>query len=204
MTDLYKVTGLNGEPLHGGSGRWPRPTKGKRDEWRPGRWRKITGQLVMCANALHLTEMPDDWLPGKGVPFVVWLAQGRGTNRRDNSRTFQKTAFYEARLLRPILVVDEAAITKARNRKRGWPLTVGEWEAMLMIEDVPGGRLVFGQHRLPESMRACRAWPPAGAFKRQMFARTIRRSRTMLGIPAALDRLVIKGVPGAVQLMARQ
>ena len=45
---LFKVTGQNGEAIHGGSGSWPLP---KDDQ--PGEWLEITGALVLCQNALH-------------------------------------------------------------------------------------------------------------------------------------------------------
>jgi len=57
---LYKITGPNGEPLHGGSGDWPLPT-----DTEPGAWREVSAPVIPCRNGLHLTTAADMtvWLP---------------------------------------------------------------------------------------------------------------------------------------------
>lgn len=57
---LYKIVGTKGEPLNGGTGRWPMP---KGDQ--PGDWRTIDGPLEECRNGLHLTDAAhlETWLP---------------------------------------------------------------------------------------------------------------------------------------------
>lgn len=50
---LYKVTGLDGKAIYGGSGKWVE-----------GRWRTIKGRLIPCKNGLHLC---------RGEDLVIWL-----------------------------------------------------------------------------------------------------------------------------------
>ena len=54
MMTLYKLTGPEGEPVHGGSGEWPLPT-----EDGPGEWRSVKGDIIPCRNGLHLLERDD-------------------------------------------------------------------------------------------------------------------------------------------------
>ncbi len=51
---LYKFTGLDGAPYHGGVGRWGLPDNGK-----PGKWFKVKGELEPCDNGLHLCRSQD-------------------------------------------------------------------------------------------------------------------------------------------------
>lgn len=51
LPTLYKITGPNGEPIHGGSGQWDLPKDGK-----PGAWWDLTGPIEPCRNALHVTD----------------------------------------------------------------------------------------------------------------------------------------------------
>jgi hypothetical protein len=71
---LYKVTGPNGEPLHGGSGTWPLPTADG-----PGEWWDIPGEVQGCRSGLHLTDREHlmSWVPNAGDP-IVWRAEVRG------------------------------------------------------------------------------------------------------------------------------
>jgi len=61
---LYKVTGPNGESVHGGKGRWTK-----------GRWRSVRGPLVACENGLHLCTADQliNWLGP-----VIWEAEAEG------------------------------------------------------------------------------------------------------------------------------
>ncbi len=58
MTALYKVILPGGKPAHGGRPDfvWPLPADGQ-----PGAWVSVSGPLVICENALHLTDSPADW-----------------------------------------------------------------------------------------------------------------------------------------------
>jgi len=49
MPKLYKVTGANGESIHGGSLTWSLPKDGK-----PGAWAEVTGEIRACERGLHL------------------------------------------------------------------------------------------------------------------------------------------------------
>jgi hypothetical protein len=54
---LYKTTFIDGRPSHGGTGDWPLPTKNEDGTWTPGAWREVEGDLNVCANGLHLTDV---------------------------------------------------------------------------------------------------------------------------------------------------
>lgn len=95
---LYKVTGPNGEAIHGGSGKWPLPN-GKK----PGGWTKertpnfcVSGWHLIPAHALGLW-----WRDGA----VLWEAEGRGECSLSN----EKSAYTSARLLRRIGVLTPKA-----------------------------------------------------------------------------------------------
>lgn len=57
--ELYKITGPNGAPFHGGSGAWPLPSADG-----PGEWREVEGRIDPCHNGLHLCRRRDilEWL----------------------------------------------------------------------------------------------------------------------------------------------
>ena len=87
---LYKVTDLDGRPLHGGTGRWPLPQDGQ-----PGRWRSVRGLLVPCQRGLHLVTLEQ-------LPFwlgpVIWEAEAAG-ERIDEQ---DKIVVRRARLIRRV------------------------------------------------------------------------------------------------------
>ena len=61
----YKVTGKDGQPCNGGSGKYHLPTKKKDGSWKPGKWMPvIKGNLELCANGYHLCRSQDliQWL----------------------------------------------------------------------------------------------------------------------------------------------
>ena len=66
MTGYYKVTGEDGRPCHGGTGKWT-----------PGKWRTIreAKPLVPCRTGFHLVEAKDllTWLGP-----VIWEAEFDG------------------------------------------------------------------------------------------------------------------------------
>lgn len=70
---LYKVTGPNGEPLHGGTGLWSLPNG---DE--PGAWWDVD-TVEACRSGLHLTDAAHlaSWYPAYADP-IVWRAEVRG------------------------------------------------------------------------------------------------------------------------------
>ena len=92
MSDLYKVL-VNHRSAHGGTLTWSLPTPTD-DDWQPGDWHTVAGEISVCTNGLHLTSDPTRWLK---VGCEVYLAEGRG----DRQSRGDKTAFAEARLLRP-------------------------------------------------------------------------------------------------------
>lgn len=189
MTEtLYKVTGPNGEPLHGGSGDWPLPRQTKDGRWLPGRWRKEK-RAVLCVVGLHLTRENylANWIPWATATdraFTVWEAEGRG----QPADVTDKICYPEARLLRPVLVVDEPAAIAVR-RAGGRPSGIWEWERRLREVGMFAStreRPVFGQHRMPEPYAP--AWPTPGAYDGQRYRAMIRRSGRILGISSKQDR----------------
>ena len=103
---LYKITGPNGEPLHGGSGLWHLPTKGK-----PGKWMPKLDRVEACRSGYHLVTAIGivDWLPRSPQTGVLWLAEGRGASDEDGP----KTAFAQARLVKKIGILDEVSMRLA-------------------------------------------------------------------------------------------
>ena len=69
---LYKITGPNGESIHGGRGKWPLPKDGK-----PGTWRSVRGELIPCENGLHVVEAAQLALWVK-LDAVVWEVETAG------------------------------------------------------------------------------------------------------------------------------
>jgi len=61
---LFKVLDGEGRACHGGSLKWPLPTKGKNGKWKPGKWVEVEGKLIPCKNGLHLCRPQDlcQWL----------------------------------------------------------------------------------------------------------------------------------------------
>lgn len=103
---LYKITGLAGEPLHGGSGTWSLPV-GKR----PGKWMPKIADVQACSRGYHLTPAVAiiDWLPPSGKAAYLFEAEGRG----DQSSDGEKIAFAQARLLKPVGILDEVSMRLA-------------------------------------------------------------------------------------------
>ena len=65
----YKITGLNGEPLNGGSGNWHLPN-GKK----PGKWMLRVENVVACHSGYHLVEAGGivEWLPRAPQSGLLW------------------------------------------------------------------------------------------------------------------------------------
>ena len=86
----YKVLSVNGEPCHGGSGRWNLP-KGKRR----GKWMPVINDIVPCIAGYHLvTRGQLTWWLG----VTLWEAEGRGEHIKAND----KHVFAQARLIRKL------------------------------------------------------------------------------------------------------
>jgi hypothetical protein len=90
----YKVTGKNGESLHGGDLTWSLPTE-ENGVWTPGAWAEVEGEIVVCSNGLHLTTEPSKWYR---TGCRLFVAEGEG----DCDAEEDKIAFRRARLLREV------------------------------------------------------------------------------------------------------
>ena len=66
---LYKITGPEGQSIHGGTGKWPLPETGK--------WRSVRGSLAACERGLHLVDEAHlaQWVK---LDTVVWEAEHEG------------------------------------------------------------------------------------------------------------------------------
>jgi len=102
----YKITGLNGEPLNGGSGNWHLPN-GKK----PGKWMLRVENVVACHSGYHLVEAGGivEWLPRAPQSGLLWIAEGRGAKDKNDN----KTAFAQARLVKLVGVLDEISMRLA-------------------------------------------------------------------------------------------
>lgn len=100
---LYKTTGLEGEAVHGGVGKWPLPTDGL-----PGQWRTVQGSLKPLGSGLSLCEGRD--LP-RWLGPAIWEAEYAGECLRKKDKLVVRTA----RLIKRLTWGDEAAWAFARD-----------------------------------------------------------------------------------------
>ena len=97
----YKVTGKNGEPCNGGSGKYHLPTKCKDGTWKPGKWMpEIVGELKLCVNGYHLCR-PQDLL--MWLNEEIYEAEYRGEMIEGDDKVVVK----QVRLLRKVETWDE-------------------------------------------------------------------------------------------------
>ena len=106
MTKIYKIVSTDFMPIHGGSGKWFAPTKGK-----PGKWMPKVNNVRACNSGYHLIPAKAivDWLPR--APIVGYLCEAEG--RGDQDGNGEKTAFAQARLLRVVGLLDEKSMRLA-------------------------------------------------------------------------------------------
>jgi hypothetical protein len=103
---LYKIVSHEFGPLHGGSGTWFAPTKGK-----PGKWMPNVENVEACRRGYHLIPAKAivDWLPTIGRTGLLCEAEGRGASDNDGD----KTAFAQARIIKVIGLLDEVSMRLA-------------------------------------------------------------------------------------------
>ena len=100
MPLLYKVTDFEGRSCHGGTLQWPLPTQDADGSWTPGDWQQVTGDLILCQNALHLTDQPAGWYQAAAR---CWRAEYRGETVGEIDGGWQsKIGVREARLVAPV------------------------------------------------------------------------------------------------------
>lgn len=106
MTKLYKIVGLEGEPLHGGTGKWTLP-KGKH----PSKWMPKIENVEACRRGYHLIPAKAivEWLPR--APHTGYLCEAEGYGASDKNG--DKIAFAEARLLEVVGLLDEVSMQLA-------------------------------------------------------------------------------------------
>ena len=99
MADLYKVL-VDGKSCHGGELDWSLPTRNDDGSYTPGEWMRVGGDLILCANAIHLTDQPSSWfLDGA----QCWRAEYRGDTVGELLGSWDsKIGVREARLLAPV------------------------------------------------------------------------------------------------------
>ena len=103
MTTYYKVTGANGESIHGGRLQWSLPVKDGED-WTPGDWHETAAELVLCSSGLHLTGEPAAWWAEDARCFV---AEYDGERVGDGG---DKIAVRKARLIRELVGAELAGL----------------------------------------------------------------------------------------------
>jgi hypothetical protein len=103
---FYKITGPDGEPLHGGSGNWELPVGNKLGKWMP----KVEN-VAACNRGYHLVEAVGivEWLPQAPKTGLLWEAEGCGAKDKEGT----KTAFAQARLIKLVGVLDEVSMRLA-------------------------------------------------------------------------------------------
>jgi len=92
MRTLYKVTGPNGESIHGGTFTYDLPTLNDDGTWAPGEWTPKIESVRVCHRGYHLTTDYVKWLK---LGCLIWTAEGRGGEDTEDD----KTAFGESRCL---------------------------------------------------------------------------------------------------------
>ena len=100
---MYKIVGRKGEALHGGSGKWHLPQRGK-----PGRWMPpVDGKVCACLNGYHLVTAAGilKWLPRNGAALLC-EAEGSGNSSKDST----KTAFRRARILKVVGLLNDRSM----------------------------------------------------------------------------------------------
>ena len=102
MTTLYKITGPTGDPIHSGTGAWSLPHEGQ-----PGEWREVTGDLVKCANGLHLTDEPARWWAPE---CRVFEAEAEGVVGSCDDDEDRKVVCRRARLTREVSREEQAEL----------------------------------------------------------------------------------------------
>ncbi|MCR4340896.1 MAG: hypothetical protein NUW01_13535, partial [Gemmatimonadaceae bacterium] len=91
---LYKVLGKNGEPIHGGTGKWNLPSHG-----RPGKWMPVVNDIKACERGYHVVN--DRQLIG-WLEATIYEVEVRG-ERIDQD---DKSCVSEARLVRKVTTWD--------------------------------------------------------------------------------------------------
>src|SRR5690606_34556654 len=95
----YKVTGPDGESIHGGDLRWSLP-----DGDTPGDWHAVEGRIAPCDRGLHLTCEPARWWQEGARCFV---AEYEGEPLGDGA---DKICVRRARLVRELTRVELASV----------------------------------------------------------------------------------------------
>ena len=92
-TTLYKITGPDGQSIHGGKFVYDLPVQNDDGTWTPGAWTPPVKNPTVCHRGYHLTSDPRQWLK---VGCRAFIAEGKG----DSDSGGDNTAFVSGRLLR--------------------------------------------------------------------------------------------------------
>jgi hypothetical protein len=112
QTPMYKVL-QNGASCHGGQLTWSLPTQNEDGSWTPGEWMRVDGTLIICQNALHLTDQPAAWYQPEAQ---CWRTEYRGdTVGTIDGQWESKLGVREARLLAPVAWEDVAVWTSGQH-----------------------------------------------------------------------------------------
>lgn len=178
---VYKVLAEDGRPAHGGTGTWPLPTVDRLGRRRPGRWWKVEGDIVACANGLHLVPAATmgQWVDNAAARFV-YEAEWDG---EVDDRSQGKIAVRRARLLRFIGEVTPEVLKDIKDNFMYWDegrvanhIVTGT--EMIRYFETPDrlrpdpSKLVFGVHRIPaREAEGAPAWPSFSTIRKRANAR---------------------------------
>jgi len=93
---LFKIL-VDGKSSHGGRLTWSLPTQ-QGDEWTPGEWHGVEGEIQLCHNGLHVTDKPAQWWKQGATAYFV-ECEGDYCSALEEQES--KIAFRRVRLLRP-------------------------------------------------------------------------------------------------------
>ena len=140
MTDFYKLTGEQGEAIHGGSGTWPLPTADG-----PGDWLTAAGPLVPCENGLHVLRREHvlfEW-----IGPVLWRVEVDAAGLIEDAT---KCVVARARLIERVepwnpvtlrlFAADCAERALWRERAAGREPDPRSWEAVRVAREATHGR----------------------------------------------------------------
>ncbi|NBW16523.1 MAG: hypothetical protein EBR82_51955, partial [Caulobacteraceae bacterium] len=96
----YKVL-VDGKSCHGGNMEWSLPVAIEgTDEFKPGKWMEVKGNIVCCSNGLHLTNKPAEWWVRNATVYLTEYDASKLS--KDDTDSRDKFAVHMARLLKPL------------------------------------------------------------------------------------------------------
>jgi len=113
----YKVL-VDGKSCHGGNMEWSLPVAiDGTEDYTPGEWMEVKGNIVCCQTGLHLTNKPAEWwVQGATVYLTEYDLSKLSKYNTDNRNKF---AVHRARLLKPLNQNESATVKIFTGDARG-------------------------------------------------------------------------------------